>query len=786
MLISDTVMMLCLLGFCVGWFVRRGKANSSWLWALPAGALAHMTLKIRTRYSMHRCLVIALALIVSAIVALPTGNGLLAQGTFEGPWFQRSIVGMEVGPTGAQFGYSDTSDTRYCSLWNGSEIVKQCVAANAEYLVLWLRDGDYAYYNSKLLPKAPGLGDRDPLQEAIGEARKHKLPIISYCVVQQAGNYLQAHPDWQMRGSDGASLGRFCFNSGYLEAIKNIVAEQLAYGIDGFHIDMLDQGFGKPYGCWCDWCRKSFKDHFGHDMPAGATWDHHWDDMLQFRYDTSQRFEKELAAHIKSINPSATIDYNYHGNPPFSFEVGQRPVQHAGNADFVTGETGVWGFSALGVGLNAEFYRASTPGKPFQVAIQRGVRMYHDQTTRPVNDMRWEALTLLAHGAFVTMIDKTAFDGSLDPVAYQRIGQVLGEAREKRSHFGQAPLYDIGLYFSSRTRDWIGREEPAKYFLSFQGAHQACVMEHLQFGVVLDENVSLDGLNKFPVVCLPNVAIVSEQEVKLLSDYVTQGGKLLITGQTGQFDAIGKPLQNSVLAEMIGANATKRLGTQDNWVSIEPPLQPSNGASEPGDQLRSNWKFLVTGPATVYQTTTARTFGKLYAPARTLRQQQGKMHTEWPMSAGESVGPAIMINQFGKGLVVTCAASPDYASASEHALVEDRILFRNLFRMLQPKSRVIVKAPANVEAVVTDDARLRQLRVHFLGYNSTPRTTPQKDRPYILPGLIEDKPIFRVKLTLADEIVLVKSLSEQTQVRVTGRNIEATIEDVHDVLVVDY
>ena len=33
-------------------------------------------------------------------------------------------------------------------------------------------------------------------------------------------------------------------------------------------------------------------------------------------------------------------------NPPFSFEVGQRPVQHADNADFVTGETGVWGFSA--------------------------------------------------------------------------------------------------------------------------------------------------------------------------------------------------------------------------------------------------------------------------------------------------------------------------------------------------------------------------------------------------------------------------------------------------------
>jgi hypothetical protein len=214
-------------------------------------------------------------------------------------------------------------------------------------------------------------------------------------------------------------------------------------------------------------------------MPKGPTWDKDWDRMLEFRYQTSERFEKELYRHIKSINPKATVDYNYHGNPPFSFEVGQRPVQHAGNADFVTGETGVWGFSALTVGLNAEFYRTSTPGKPFQVAIQRGVRMYHDQTTRPLNDMRWEMYTLLAHGAFVTLVDKTGFDGRLDPMAYARIGELFHEARSKQQQFGFAPVQEVGIYFSSRTRDWYGRERPASYFQSFQGAHKAMVYEHI-------------------------------------------------------------------------------------------------------------------------------------------------------------------------------------------------------------------------------------------------------------------------------------------------------------------
>ncbi len=733
---------------------------------------------------LARCGVARLiAFVVSAFLPASTSY---AQTTTTKPWFERSIVGMEVGPTGAQFGHSDPNDSRYCKTWNGREIVQNCVKANAEYLVLWLRDGDYAYYNSDLLPKAPGLGDRDPLREAMDEAEKYGLPIVSYCVVQQNGIYLHEHPEWQMRGADGSELGRYCFNSGYLDAMKKIVAEQLAYGIDGFHIDMLDQGFGKPYGCWCDSCRKVFQKRFGHDMPKSPTWDRDWDDMLQFRYDTSQRFEKELTAYIKSINPEVTVDYNYHGSPPFSFEVGQRPVQHASNADFVTGETGVWGFSALGVGLNAEFYRAATPGVPYQVAIQRGVRMYHDQTTRPLHDMRWETLTLLAHGAFVTMIDKTAFNGGLDPVAYERMGKVLAEAREKRMHFGHTPLLDIGLYFSSRTRDWFAREEPGRYFQCFQGAHQACAMEHLQFGVVLDENVSLEGLKKFPVVCLPNAAILSDREVELFGSYVKHGGKLLVTGQTGQFDAMGEPLKDSSLTELIGANVVRRLESEDNWISVEAFSQLPASAKELANGLRPDWTFLVKGSATVYKPTTAKPFGRLYAPDRTNRQKEGKMHTEWPMSAGESVGPAVLLNRVGKGLVVTCAASPDFASASEHALVEDRMLFRNLVRMLHPESHVTVDAPSNVEVVVTDDRDARRLRIHFLGYNPTPRATPRKNRPYILSGLIEDVPMFRVEVATAIDVVDVRALNPNTRVRTIDGHIEATIEDVHDVLVIEY
>ncbi|MCW3100274.1 MAG: hypothetical protein JWL77_5892 [Chthonomonadaceae bacterium] len=706
-------------------------------------------------------------------------------GEAQDAWFDRAHTGMEVGPTGAQFGHSDPSDTRYCARFDGREIVRRCLAAHAEYVVIWARDGDYAYYHSRLLPIAPGLGARDPLREAVDEAHRHHLPLLAYCVVQQGGHYLTEHPEFEMRGVDGKPLGRFCYNSGYLEAMKQIVAEQLAYGIDGFHIDMVDQGFGAPYGCWCDSCRRKFATEFGHAMPTGARWEPGWEEMLEFRYRTSAEFERQLRDYIRSFNPKATVDFNYHGNPPFSWEVGQRPVQHAGNGDFVTGETGQWGFSALGVSLNAEFYRAATPGKPFQVAMQRGVRMYHDQTTRPLADIRWELLTLLAHGAFVTMVDKTGFDGSLDPVAYERIGSAFQDAHARAAHFGGRPVYDVGLYFSVRTRDWIGRENPSAYFQSFQGAHKACVYEHLTCGVLLDENLSAERLKEFPVICLPNIGILSEREIALFRSYVEAGGKLLITGQSGQYDRYGSVQAHSSLEALIGAKVKGRLESQDNWVRLD-AAGAHNADSTLNAGIPMKWNFQVSGPATIYEPVTARPVGELWKPYRTTRQKEGKEPADWPMSAESVVGPAMLAHAIGKGFVLTLACSPDFATASDHHIVEARRLYRNAVRFLNPTPRVEITAPANIETVVTDDPKSRTLRVHFLAYTALPQPTPATGRPYVLPGLMEEAPLFRVTVHVRFPIKSAQAFNRSTQVKRTGDSVTILIDDVHDVLMLRY
>jgi hypothetical protein len=718
-----------------------------------------------------------LAFLLAAVAGSPS---VVTAATDELPWHRRVLVGMEVGPTGAQFGGGRHAPD-YAREFDGAEIVRRSVAAKAEYLVIWVRDGDFTFHDSKRVARPVGLGNRDVLREAVDEARRHHLPLIAYCQLQYPGHELREHPEWKMRQADGKPIDSLvCFNSPYTNAVKALLAEMTAYGLAGFHLDMVDQGFGAPHGCWCRHCEERFREEHGRPMPKSIEWgSEDWDRMLRFRYDTSDRFEKMLTEHVRGLDPRATVDFNYHGNPPFSWEVGQTPVAHAGNGDFVTGEAGLWAFGALSASFNSEWYRAATPGKPFQVAIQRGVRMYHDQTTRPLHDMRWEMSTLLAHGAFVTMIDKTAYDGRLDPVAYERMGAVLGEARAKRNEFGHVPVRDVGLYFSVRSRDAIGRATPAPWFQAVQGAHKACVYEHLGFGFLFDENLTAEALGRFPVVCLPNVGIVSERELGLLRRYVEDGGHLVVTGHGGQFDPLGKPLTNGSLETLTGAKAVRRMGTPDNWVRL-----PEGGgtAAALSAGIRADWPFLVRGPATVYEPTTARAFGELMDSHRGSLANPDGYNADWPLSARQAVGPAVLVNAVGKGTVVTIAASPDVATAGEHHVVEARRLFANAIRFLRPAQRVRIEAPSNVEAVVTDDPATRTLRVHFIAYNATPQTTPVKERPYVLPGLIEDRPMFRAVIEVRDGLKGAKAWNPGTRLKRRGNRVEVTVEDVHEVI----
>ena len=698
------------------------------------------------------------------------------------PWYRRTLVGMEVGPSPES--ELDPEDGEFASRLSGTAVVAEQLRIGSEYLVVWARDPEFAYYDSHLCPKAPGLGSRDFLRECVEAARGSGLPIIAYCRVQHEGYCWRHHPEWRMVGCDGKEKrNQLCLNSGYAEFIKQVSQEMLAYGVQGFHFDMLDLSFGEPHGCYCATnCRPRFEREYGVSMPkppCGDTWDESWDRVLEFLYNSVERFEEDVRRAILAQAPDVSIDFNYHGRPPHSWHTGQRPVQHARPSDFVTGETGTHLVGAQ-TGLLVEFLHAAKPTSVGQAVIVRGVHGNHEHTTRPTNDFRWEVCTHLAHGGTVTVIDKTTYDGRLTPVFYDRLGEVFHEVGHKREHFGQEPLREVGLFYSHRVRDWFGRQEPYRYHGPFYGAQGALVGEHIPYGVVLDEGLTLESLAKFPVVYAPHAAILSESEVELLGAYVAGGGGLLLTGPCGLYDRMGVARQRSVIEELAGVRFVRDRVEPDHWVRLG-----ADGGTPAGllRGLRTDWPFLAYGPAAVFEAAGATAYGEMLGGQRTLRQRRGEARVRVPGSPGSVVGPAVFERKHGRGTVVFAPCSPDGALTSNYALPEDRYLIRNLVRHLHPEPEVEVDAPVFVEAVPTRAEGDAVLRVHLIGH-ALPGAYSGPERSLIGPARMEDAVMYRAVIRTRGVYADVEVLDAGTSWRRLGpHKVEVTVQDVHETVV---
>lgn len=220
-----------------------------------------------------------------------------------------------------------------------------------------------------------------------------------------------------MKDQNGNDIpGRLCYNSGYIKFIKSILEELMQYDIAGFHIAMLDWGFSPPYACWCGKCREAFKKEYGMDMPKEINWDKDWEKVLNFRYNSDIRFSQELQAFVKARHPGLSIDFNYHGYPPFPWWTGQRPEGKANDGDFVTAEGSPFVFGHTNPSLLALFMKGARADGRTQGVTSVGVYDYHDFTVRPAPELKWEVFTYLAHSALCTIVDKAYYDGTLNPL----------------------------------------------------------------------------------------------------------------------------------------------------------------------------------------------------------------------------------------------------------------------------------------------------------------------------------------------------------------------------------
>ena len=338
------------------------------------------------------------------------------------------------------------------------------------------------------------------------------------------------------------------------------------------------------------------------------------------------------------------------------------------------------------------------------MATSNQVSNYHDQTVRPAAEMIWEVMTYAAHGVQCTMVDKSALNGVFYRVPYERMRPAFAEVR-KREYFKHRPLPEVGLYLLESQPGLVRAGNPAQIPRLDLGRAPRLVQSHIPMGVIVgeDDNVSLERLCEYPLVYLAGTAIVSEKEVNLFGQYVSNGGNLLVTGVAGFYDHFGRLQEKSVLQDLLGVQAVKcRFDESGHWIRLPASLAGGNG-SFLVQGIPMDWPLYIQAPTAVCKSVGAEAFGEILRPEL------------------DVIGPAVFVRPHGKGTVIYVPSAIDAAFVAQRRMPEHRNLIANLVRRLNPKPPVVVETLRNVETVVTRDDDRKRLLIHFISFTAPPR-----------------------------------------------------------------
>lgn len=320
-----------------------------------------------------------------------------------------------------------------------------------------------------------------------------------------------------------------CFNNPeYKEAYFNYL--EMIYRetkIDGIMTDDV-QYFGDGHACTCRYCRKKFKQEFGYDLPQpGKDWDEFYFDFenpifvawQQFKKNTTRRFQESVNKHFTNLGyellrpnyQSSVVTFNWTGYPfekvvhlwdwvfqenCFSFVIKYSWPQ------FLTESRHRFNMGRVGkVPSMSMFYPDRYDSFYFTWALC----------------MAWgQMFTATPEGEDMCEIEKKFRDF---------------EKKYSNLFFEQKKKADVTIYWSYETGNFCNPEK-CRHITAVRGWTQALTFAGYSSDIVFASEETIDpGVHSFLIV--PDVWMLSDDEINKLNRFVEDGGKILYTGQPG-------------------------------------------------------------------------------------------------------------------------------------------------------------------------------------------------------------------------------------------------------------
>jgi len=644
-------------------------------------------------------------------------------------------------------------------------------------------------YPTKVGEMHAGLKGRDALGEMIDELHKRGIDVVVYYVMIFADWYWDNHPESRVVDAGGRAIKTLIGSKGRPRRFSTIcpnnaeyrkfVVSQIeeicdAYDFEGVWPDMTFW----PTVCYCATCKERYHKEAGGEIPRIIDWeDPVWVGFQRKRQEWIAEFGTLITNTFRGKKPRLSVAHQslaFHSD----WSAGGS-LELAGATDWLSAD--LYG-ERYGLSFFAKLFYGLSGIKPFEhINTWCWPDIHEHVITRTEDQLRMTAFSAMANHGAIVFIDAIDPIGTVHASNYDRGGKVYAEIEKYEKEVGGRFCQDVGIYYSydsnvdmkENGRDvleagysfdnvWWHAAGPTEHRSAAINLAKTLIQHHISFGALTRKD--LGRLSDWQVICLPNVALMGTEETDALRAYVRGGGSILATGKTSLLTADGRRQPTFQLADVFGCDY---VGETKEVVTY---LAPSGTR----DDLFLG--FCPTSPLTHYDTQLkvrprkgAEVIATLTLPyTDPTEARYASILTDAPGIPTDF--PSLIINRFGKGLVLYAAG---VIESGEHD--SQRRVLANLIRLLAPRPLFVVcDAPKSVEITLFEQIDKKRCVANVLNY--------QQELPNI--------PIHGMKLSIrldGRKPKTVCQLPERTPLRfaATGDAVEVEIPILKDFMMVE-
>lgn len=582
--------------------------------------------------------------------------------------------------------------------FDATEYVRTLKEANINGLVTFSKcHHGNSYYRTELGQSHPAMKG-DMMGEIIKECNRQGITPLVYYSVAWDRKVAQRNRDWLQRTKEGKPISHrvwefICLNSPYKEEVVFPQLREVIRNYSGFIALWLDIVWMAPTGCYCKYCRRKFERKYGYSIEKATD-----SEREHFLNESTLDFLKEAKRIIKKENSSILMTFNQTSlfNP---FESAPSPGKYDKLwriVDFISVESHTPDYGdvprTLGI-LDASFKAKYCRGFkiPFEITPSRFIHSWGAWDILPLAHFKAVFTQIVSNGGVINCGDQTYPDGTLDKGVYS----VLGKAFE----------------FVMKREEWFKdkKEIPNVCLLAdrwgpeFQGAGQILTQIQVPFTVRDSAQVKQENLNDYKIVICPALDQLDQDLVRILKEYLSQGGKILADYSTST-------VREDILEEIFGVRYLEQSAYSIGYLDL-------SSMSEKEDLFKT--PLLVTGPFAKIELKGAEKMLNWINPRTESTEERYLRHPNAPPGT-HSQYPGVVINSIGKGKTMFVAA-PVFKDfwKSCHWYLKPIIKF--LLNQLEPKPLIKVEGNyTNLEITLTSSGE--SVQIHLITYEEVPKT----------------------------------------------------------------